>query len=521
MTEELEKAFKELKKELEIGAKIHEALLLGQLPKKVPGLSVEVSTLPSQAIDGDFFEFYSPNDTRLDIVLGDVMGKGIPAALMGTVVKTQLIRFAMPPLSPAVFDKINGWREATLPIDDILSHVHEAIGNELIKLEYFVSLIYGRFDVKRRLFSFVDCGFTKPIHYLAKEKKALFHKGENFPLGMVAHDTYQTVDIPFEQDDIFVFYSDGITEAKAKNGELFGRDRIKKIVEENPHLSALELKDQLFKAVCQFQTDENFQDDLSLIVVKVDSIPLFQTQEKTFVSDLKELSRVRMYTKQEVHKGGGSEKFAEELSLAINELFCNIVEHGYKGTFGNILVRIEPDSTGIKVEISDQGLSFKPLSLERQNSSERGFGWVIIQQLIDKALYVPKQAPNGWNRLELYKNFYNGKENMEIAHAIEQDHLIITPLGESLDARETPEFKEKVFKLIDQSSCSAVVFDLKKVTFIDSSGLGCFLSILRRLNKQGGTLRLTNLSDSVRSLFELVLMHKIFDITPDLQSALK
>lgn len=102
---------------------------------------------------------------------------------------------------------------------------------------------------------------------------------------------------------------------------------------------------------------------------------------------------------------------------------------------------------------------------------------------------------------------------MELAHVLKKEQLIITPLGQNLDAHETPEFKEKVFHLLDQHPVPCVIFDLKELQFIDSSGLGCFLSILRRLNGQGTHLSLTRLTPPVRSLFELVLMHKIFNIT--------
>jgi anti-anti-sigma factor len=110
---------------------------------------------------------------------------------------------------------------------------------------------------------------------------------------------------------------------------------------------------------------------------------------------------------------------------------------------------------------------------------------------------------------------------MEISHLVQDRALIITPLGEHLDARESSEFKEKIFELLDQTTPPRVIFDFKKLQFIDSSGLGCLLSILRKLNSRGTPLKLANLSEPVRSLFELVLMHKIFDIAPDLGAALK
>lgn len=519
---DLSSAYEKLKKDVEIGALMHEALLMGQLPKQVPGLSVAMSTTPSRIIDGDFFEFYSPTEDRLDIVLGDVMGKGIPAALMGTVLKTQLIRYAMPPAIPLHFDKVGGWHHEVLSIADILSRVQQAVNSELMKLEYFVSLIYGRFDIRQRLFSFVDCGFTKPIFFKSAVNKAEFYKGSNFPLGMVAEDHFQTVKIAFDVGDVFVFYSDGVTEARSKEGELFGAERVRALVEQFGHLNAEALQEQIKGAVQAFQADLDFQDDISLIVIKIEPLPSPKVQEFRFQAHLAELDTVRRTLHREALNFGATAKDADEVVLAINEVFCNIVEHGYQSQAGDILISLKADSSGLHIEVADQGESFNPLTLQqREERGERGYGWVIIQNLVDEAIYVPKLTASGWNHLHLHKKFYSGNAFMEIAHAIQGPHLIITPLGQNLDAQETPDFKEKVFKILDQSQAPYVIFDLKELQFIDSSGLGCFLSILRRLNAKGIRLRLTHLTDPVKSLFELVLMHKIFEITPDLEGALK
>lgn len=407
---ELEKAYHRLKQEVEVGAALHEALLKGQLPKQVPGLSVALSTIPSAAIDGDFFEFYSPSEEQLDIVLGDVMGKGIPAALMGTVIKTQLVRYAMPPAMPFHFDQSGGWHEAILPIEDILSRVHRAINQELIKLEYFVSLIYGRFDLKHRLFSFVDCGFTKPIIYRAAEGQAHFYKGDNFPLGIVPEDHFRPVYLPFMPGDIFLFYSDGMTEARSKEGELFGSERIKDLVEKNGSCSAEVLHAKLQEAVLKFQKADNFQDDLSLIVVKIEPLPTASLKELHFTADLSTLEALRTHLHEVLLSCGTPSKIAQELTLAINEIFCNIVEHGYQGKSGEVKIQIEPSPEGVSVKVADQGIAFNPLALnQKKGLSDRGQGWVIIQKLIDEALYVPKVGERGWNQLRLWKSYYKEK----------------------------------------------------------------------------------------------------------------
>lgn len=102
---EITRSHAAMQKQLYLGAQIHEQLLLGKVPKDIPGMDVAAMTLPSLEIDGDFYDFYRPQPSLFDLVIGDVMGKGLPAALVGTAVKTQLTRFALPAISMLVFDK--------------------------------------------------------------------------------------------------------------------------------------------------------------------------------------------------------------------------------------------------------------------------------------------------------------------------------------------------------------------------------------------------------------------------------
>ncbi len=85
-----------LQKELKIGARIHEKLLMDDVPKDIPGVVIDAISLPSKEIDGDFFEFYRQSDSVFDLNIGDVMGKGLAAALVGTAVKTQIKYYALP-----------------------------------------------------------------------------------------------------------------------------------------------------------------------------------------------------------------------------------------------------------------------------------------------------------------------------------------------------------------------------------------------------------------------------------------
>lgn len=109
---------------------------------------------------------------------------------------------------------------------------------------------------------------------------------------------------------------------------------------------------------------------------------------------------------------------------------------------------------------------------------------------------------------------------MKIASHIEGDVLILTLKDEVLDASHTQNFKREVISTIDNAHLYQVIFDLSELKFIDSSGLGSFLFTLRHLNEHGGDLKLTGISTTVRAMFQIVRMHRLFDIFPTVNEAI-
>lgn len=527
---ELAKNHETLRHELQLGARIHETLLLGKVPRLSPGFDIAATTVPSKDIDGDFFEFYRPNPAFLDVILGDVMGKGIPAALVGIAVKTQLMRFAIPFMHTQVFDNVKGlWQDDLLSPQEILAHVHAEISNQLIDLEYFVCLFYGRFNTTKRTFTYVDCGATKPIHYRAKQKKAFQLSGNSFPIGMVTEDAFSQKEVLFSLDDIVVFYSDGITEARSPQNEFYGVDRLVEIIEKNSSDNAQTLLSKVKNDVLSFAQKETFDDDLTLLIVKIGPSDLPKISEQLtvkFNSELSQLKAVRQFVQRCCQKAAGnSEKLTNQLQLAINESFCNIAIHGYKNEPGHpIIIQCDIQEDGILFQLSDQGEVFDPTKIPEPDltgGKDHGFGWFIIREIADRIFYLHKESDAGWNHLQIFKRYYCEEEKMEVEHKSEEGVLIITPEGSSLDAKEAPEFKEKVINIISNDNANNVIFDLHRLQFIDSSGLGSFLSVLRVLHTRGGELKLANMNKPIRTMFELVSMHKIFEIFHSTEDAVR
>ena len=163
-----------LRKEVEIGGRIQETLLLGRPPAALSGIRIGVLTVPSRAVDGDFFDFLSCGEDCLDMFVGDVMGKGIPAALVGAAAKSDLLK---------AFGQLtadNRIRRLPEP-QDIVTAVHQHLTAKLIRIESFISLYYSRFDLRNRQLIFVDCGHPQAIHYRADRGTLELLAGDNMP----------------------------------------------------------------------------------------------------------------------------------------------------------------------------------------------------------------------------------------------------------------------------------------------------------------------------------------------------
>ncbi len=421
------------------------------------------------------------------------------------------------------------WLEDLLNPKEILKQVHAAMVPQLIYLEYFACLFYARFHMGRKTLQYIDCGSPKPFHYQASTKKISQLKGDGLPLGTIDIENYEINEVRYEPNDIFVFYSDGVTEARSPEGEFFGDDKLETLIKNHSDLTADELIGLIRNTVIEFTHMGDLHDDFTLVVVKVNnelSLPENETVTAKFSSHLSQLQAVRDFIHRVCQKTGkANELYTQKLQLAINEIFCNITIHGYKSDpFGTITIRAEILDDGIALEIFDSGTTFDPASIEEPSlagDEDNGFGWFLIKEIVDRITYVRKKDGDGQNHLHVFKQFSDGEKFMELDHETLQDVLVITPHTATLDAKDAPDFKEKVINLISKESSNNVVLDLHQLTFIDSSGLGSFLSVLRTLHTQGGELKLARMNKPIRTMFELVSMHKIFEIFNSTEDAIR
>ncbi|HNB71554.1 MAG TPA: SpoIIE family protein phosphatase [Acidobacteriota bacterium] len=395
-----------LRQEVEIGHTIQKTLLFGQPPSYFPGLQISALTIASQLIDGDFYDFLVNSPTCLDFTIGDVMGKGIPAALVGAALKNQILRSIH---QLVLRDK----HQAVLPgLDEILTLVHDLIVPNLIELERFVTIHYGRFDLASQQFSFVDCGHTRTVHFRRETGTCHFLAGDNVPLGFLKHEVYETTTVSFQPGDIFCFYSDGITETRSQEGELFGEDRLAAIIQTQADFPPKVILRLVHHQLLSFAESETFGDDLTCVLIKIgepasEGITKYQL---TLDSNVTEIERVRNFTR------GLCAHFSQEqcpettqthLEIAMVEAVVNVIRHVYQEIPGHqiqISATIEPVRLTVCIEYS--GEWFDPDEVpepEFDGSREGGFGLFIIRSCVDEFDLSP--IPDGRVQMKLVKCF--------------------------------------------------------------------------------------------------------------------
>jgi PAS domain S-box-containing protein len=389
-------------REIEIGFKIQQTLLLDQPPQDVPGLRVAALTIPSQRIDGDFYIFIRHSDECLDMIVGDVMGKGIPAALLGAATKSHFLR--------ALSDLMSFPKEGKLPEpNDIVMLAHAELARHLIELDSFVTVAYARLNMSERRLVLVDCGHTGVVHWHGKAGRCEVLHGDNLPLGVREGELYDQISVPVEAGDLLLFYSDGITEARNAAGELFGVDRLEQYVQTHAELDPAALVEGIRTAVSEYSGAAKLADDLTSVAVRVEEgqVPVARAEIEVS-SDLSHLRRAREFVRDFTRHLPGApldEESACALELAVNEAASNIAKHAYHGRTDQ-WIHMEADAfpSRLSIRLHYFGDAFDPTAAPPpplDGSRESGFGTYIIARSVDEVRYY--RDDRGRNCIALVK----------------------------------------------------------------------------------------------------------------------
>ena len=330
------------------------------------------------------------------------MGKGIPAALLGAATKSHFLR--------ALSDLMVLSKDSKLPEPkEIVMLAHAELVRHLIDLDSFVTLCYARLDMSRCSLDLVDCGHTGIVHLHGKTGLHEILHGDNLPLGVREGEIYDQISVPFEPGDLFLFYSDGITEARSSTGELFGPQRLEECVVSNGQLEPASLVEAVRQAVATFTGSGRLTDDLTSVAIRVQERQLpIARQELEIGSDLKQLRQAREFVRAFCRNLPGpplDEDSVAALELAVNEAASNIMKHAYHGREDQwIHLEAEAFPGRLAIQLHHFGDAFDPSTAPPpplDGSRESGFGAYIIARSVDEVRYYRDER--GRNCIALVK----------------------------------------------------------------------------------------------------------------------
>lgn len=247
-----------LERELRFAQRVQLALLPTRLPSKVRGVDVAVRFAPARELGGDVHDFLLPDAHTLVVAVGDVSGKGVPAALYGAAVG-ELIRSRT-------------FRRRYTTVRTTPSLVLEAINtilNERELEEFFCTMTYASFDLKRRQLVVANSGSPYPVRMSGGTCQVIDVAG--VPLGAFPGISYEERTIPLLAGDLFVFCTDGVYEAVNAQGEEFGTSRLLDVLGPLRDSPAATVVDAVFNAVVSFRGDAAQNDDLTTVAVRITS----------------------------------------------------------------------------------------------------------------------------------------------------------------------------------------------------------------------------------------------------------
>ncbi len=244
-----------IKRELEIARQVQLSFLPRQLPE-VAGLDIAALCIPANEVGGDYYDFVKLDDNRLGVLIGDVSGKGVSAAFYMTLTKGIIKSSVQENLSPA----------------QVLIRANRLF-YENSDRGIFVSLIYGIFDLEKRLFISARAGHNPILLLRRQEQNATMVSPPGLAIGLDHGDIFsrniQEQTLVLNSGEVFVFYTDGFTEAMNGRSEEFGETRMIEILSNGAGATSLDTINNIRNAVQIFSGDTPRHDDMTMVVVRV------------------------------------------------------------------------------------------------------------------------------------------------------------------------------------------------------------------------------------------------------------
>jgi serine phosphatase RsbU (regulator of sigma subunit)/Na+/proline symporter len=244
---------REQEREIQIARTVQQGLLPNQVPA-IAGIALAGICLPAKQVGGDYYDFLARDEQTIDLVIADVSGHNVGAAIIMTEVRT-FIRAVAPGLATA---------------SEIAAALNSFLYDDLTHAELFITMFYLKYHAERRQLTFANAGHNPPLLYRTATQECQKLDAEGLIFGIKPEVSFEQRQVQLQPGDVLLLYTDGITEAEASVDNFFGEERLAALLGEFHRLPPAQLIDKLLEQVRLFTGKRNFPDDLSLVVMRVE-----------------------------------------------------------------------------------------------------------------------------------------------------------------------------------------------------------------------------------------------------------
>jgi sigma-B regulation protein RsbU (phosphoserine phosphatase) len=239
--------------ELETARRI-QLSLLPEAPPAMRGIRVACRSLPAHHVGGDYYDFFRWDEATLDLVIADVSGHNLGSALIMMETRSVL--------------RAHAYRSGNAC--DALALLNELLYDDLTRSELVISMFYAKYSSETRMLSFANGGHNPPLLLRCGQEACRSLDTDGMILGVLRGVDYEEKSMLLQEGDVMLLYTDGVTESFSPAGELFGRERLCRAVYEYRGSPPVGIIDGVLAEVRSFAGGGAFQDDISLVVMKVD-----------------------------------------------------------------------------------------------------------------------------------------------------------------------------------------------------------------------------------------------------------
>ena len=346
----------------------------------------------AKEVGGDFYDYVKIDEQHTAIIIGDVSGKGIPAAMFMMKTITYFKNFTTVGKTPA----------------QILKEINKSIyeGNHS---QMFVTCFLAILDKSNGVLKYANAGHNPPI--IGSNHNYRYLKCEHgFVLGGLADAFVKDEEIVLKPGESITLYTDGITEARNINGDFFGEERLIQTFNQKDYTCLVELHHSIKDEVDTFVGEAPQSDDITMITLKYHG-DKYSYSEKMFDAKMENIQEMLSFIKDFCQKHKFQDDFCSNLLVVGDELFSNIVKYGYKNNGGELFIRLlfNEDQKEFVLTVIDKAPEFNQLevnnSIVGDNVSEQkvgGLGILIVKKIMSEYAY---DRINGKNILVLRKKF--------------------------------------------------------------------------------------------------------------------